>query len=217
MTDDSSIFEITPRILLRAYAIGIFPMADGADDENIHWIEPEMRGIIPLEDFHLSRRMQRTMRQSPYTITVDKDFGGVMDACAAVAADRPSTWINAQIHDLYRQLFSMGHCHSVEVWDGDTLIGGLYGVSLGAGFFGESMFSRARDTSKMALVHLVERLKAGGYTLLDTQFITDHLKQFGAIEIPKTDYQVLLEQAMQTTADYYALDRHLKPNTELPD
>nr|WP_321456845.1 leucyl/phenylalanyl-tRNA--protein transferase [uncultured Cohaesibacter sp.] len=206
MTDDSDHLDITPQILLRAYACGIFPMAEDANDPSMFWIEPEMRGIIPLDAFHISKRMRRTMRTTPYQIRVDTDFGGVMDACAEEAPDRPSTWINAQIHHLYRELFQMGHCHSVEVWDGERLVGGLYGVSLGTAFFGESMFSRERDTSKMALIHLVERLNKGGYTLLDTQFITDHLKQFGAIEIPKQEYQILLEQAMQTRADYYAMD-----------
>ena len=207
MTDDSSHFEITPQILLRAYACGIFPMAEDANDPTVFWIEPDMRGIIPLDGFHISRRMQRTMRTSSYNIRVDTDFGGVMDACAASAPDRPSTWINSQIHDLYRQLHEMGYCHSVEVWDENKLVGGLYGVSLGTAFFGESMFSRARDTSKMALIHLVERLKTGGYTLLDTQFITEHLKQFGAIEVPKADYHLLLEDAMQQSADFFAYDK----------
>lgn len=212
MASDSNkdAFEITPHVLLRAYACGIFPMAEDANDPTMMWIEPDMRGIIPLDDFHVSRRMQRTMRSSHYNIRVDSNFGAVMDACAAIAPDRPSTWINNQIHELYRALFKQGYCHSVEVWDGDNLVGGLYGVSLGTAFFGESMFSRTRDTSKMALVHLVERLKAGGFTLLDTQFITDHLKQFGAIEIPRDDYKALLEQALQFQGDFYAWDRIIK-------
>lgn len=209
MSNDSNkdAFEITPHVLLRAYACGIFPMAEDANDPTMMWIEPDMRGIIPLDDFHVPRRMQRTMRSTPFIIRVDSDFGAVMDACAATAPDRPSTWINSQIHELYRALFNQGYCHSVEVWDDEELVGGLYGVSLGTAFFGESMFSRARDTSKMALIHLVERLKAGGFTLLDTQFITDHLKQFGAIEIPRDDYKALLEQALQFQGDFYALDR----------
>ena len=206
MSDDSTPFEITPQILLRAYACGIFPMAEDAGDETVMWIEPEMRGVIPLDAFHISKRLSRTMRTTSYKMTVDTDFDGVMNACAESTKDRPSTWINDQIHSLYRDLFRMGHCHSVEVWDKDRLIGGLYGVSLGTAFFGESMFSRARDTSKMALVHLVERLQAGGYTLLDTQFITDHLKQFGALEIPKQDYKAQLQQALHRAADFYALD-----------
>ncbi|WP_090071688.1 leucyl/phenylalanyl-tRNA--protein transferase [Cohaesibacter marisflavi] len=207
MTDDSSFMEITPQILLRAYACGIFPMAESADDPSMFWIEPELRGIIPLDAFHIPKRMRRTMRTTPFQIRVDTDFGGVMDACAEAAPDRPTTWINPQIHMLYRELFDMGHCHSVEVWDGERLVGGLYGVSLGRAFFGESMFSRERDTSKMALIHLVERLNAGGFTLLDTQFITDHLKQFGTIEIPKEEYHALLDHAMHTRADFYALDK----------
>ncbi len=204
---NDSDFAITPQLLLRAYAAGIFPMAEAADDPTLMWIEPDMRGVIPLDDFHLSRRMARTMRSTTFTITADKDFGQVMDTCAQSVADRPSTWINAQIHELYRELHEMGYCHSVEVWDGEALVGGLYGVSLGTAFFGESMVSRARDASKIALVHLVERLKAGGYTLLDTQFITDHLRQFGAIEIAKDDYHGLLEHALQAQADFFALDK----------
>ena len=206
MTDESSPFEITPQILLRAYACGIFPMAEDADDPSLFWIEPDMRGILPLDTFHVSRRLQRTMRSTPFDIRVDTDFKGVMAGCAEAAPDRPSTWINGQIRELYQQLFEMGYCHSVEVWDGEMLVGGLYGVSLGTAFFGESMFSRARDASKMALVHLVERMRAGGYTLLDTQFITDHLKQFGAVEVPKSRYQLMLNDAMQGSADFYALD-----------
>ena len=206
MTDESSPFEITPQILLRAYACGIFPMAEDADDPSLFWIEPDMRGILPLDAFHVSRRLQRTMRSTPFAIRVDTDFKGVMAGCAEAAPDRPSTWINGQIRELYQHLFEMGYCHSVEVWDGEMLVGGLYGVSLGTAFFGESMFSRARDASKMALVHLVERMRAGGYTLLDTQFITDHLKQFGAVEVPKSRYQLMLNDAMQGSADFYALD-----------
>ena len=212
MSDDSNPFEITPQLLLRAYACGIFPMAEDAEDQSVMWIEPEMRGVIPLDAFHISKRMRRTMRTTSYTITVDQDFDGVMNACAESTEDRPSTWINAQIHMLYRELFRMGHCHSVEVWDEDRLIGGLYGVSLGTAFFGESMFSRARDTSKMALIHLVERMKAAGFTLLDTQFITDHLMQFGAIEIPKKDYQNQLRKALEREADFYALDAQKPPD-----
>ena len=206
MTDESSPFEITPQILLRAYACGIFPMAEDADDPSLFWIEPDMRGILPLDTFHVSRRLQRTMRSTPFAIRVDTDFKGVMAGCAEAAPDRPSTWINGQIRELYQQLFEMGYCHSVEVWDGEMLVGGLYGVSLGTAFFGESMFSRARDASKIALVHLVERMRAGGYALLDTQFITDHLKQFGAVEVPKSRYQLMLNDAMQGSADFYALD-----------
>ena len=215
MRDESAPINITPQILLRAYACGIFPMAEAADDPSVLWIEPDMRGIIPLDRFHIPRRMQRTMRNNPYRITVDKAFGDVMDACAEEMPDRPSTWINGQIHDLYRELHQMGHCHSVEVWDDDRLIGGLYGVSMGTAFFGESMFSRARDTSKMALIHLVERMKEGNYSLLDTQFITDHLRQFGAVEIPKADYHVRLHEAMQHIADFYAFDRLHMPSDYL--
>ncbi|SNY93792.1 leucyl/phenylalanyl-tRNA--protein transferase [Cohaesibacter sp. ES.047] len=210
MTDESQTFEITPQILLRAYACGIFPMAEDANDATVLWIEPDFRGVIPLDSFHAPRRLLRTMRNSPFDIRVDSAFGAVMDACAEAAPDRPSTWINDQIHDLYRSLFDMGHCHSVEIWDEDRLVGGLYGVSLGTAFFGESMFSRERDTSKMALVHLVDRLKVGGYTLLDAQFITDHLKQFGALEVPKAEYHELLEHALKDVGDFHAFDQ--QPN-----
>lgn len=217
MTDESQTFEITPQILLRAYACGVFPMAEDAEDDTVLWIEPEFRGVLPLDTFHAPRRLLRTMRNTSYEFRVNTAFGEVMDACAETAPDRPSTWINGQIHDLYRRLFEMGHCHSVEIWDGQRLVGGLYGVSLGTAFFGESMFSRERDTSKMALVHLVDRLKAGGFTLLDAQFITDHLKQFGALEVPKAEYHELLEHALTNTADFYALDRQAHNDDDAQD
>ncbi len=188
--------EITPELLLRAYSIGLFPMADSADDPELFWVEPDMRGVIPLEDFHVSRSLAKTMRQNPFDIRFDTAFDAVVAACAEAAPDRPSTWINAKIKSLYGTLHRMGHAHSVEAWDGGELVGGLYGVSLGAAFFGESMFSRRTNASKICLVHLVERLKARGFRLLDTQFTTEHLKTFGAIDVPKIEYEDMLANAL---------------------
>ena len=187
---------ITPDILLRAYSIGLFPMADSADDPELFWVEPELRGIIPLDEFHVSKSLAKAMAKKPFDIRFDTAFSLVVEKCAEPAPDRPSTWINGEIRQLYNALHDMGHAHSVEAWEGDALVGGLYGVSLGCAFFGESMFSRRTNASKICLVHLVERLKAQGFTLLDTQFTTDHLKTFGAIDISKEDYRVLLEEAM---------------------
>jgi leucyl/phenylalanyl-tRNA---protein transferase len=188
---------ITPDVLLRAYSIGLFPMAESADDPEIFWVEPELRGILPLDAFHVSRSLQKAMKRSTLTIRVDTAFEAVMAGCAAEAPDRPSTWINATIRTLYTELHRMGHAHSVEAFEGDELVGGLYGVSLGSAFFGESMFSRRTNASKICLVHLVERLKAKGFRLLDTQFTTEHLKTFGAIDVPKADYLKLLAGAME--------------------
>ena len=188
-----------------AYACGIFPMAESADDPTLYWIEPEMRGILPLDGFHVSSRLARTVRTTPLTVWVDRDFDAVIDGCAEPKPDRGKTWINARIRRIYRALFDAGHCHTVEVYDGDSLVGGLYGVSLGRAFFGESMFHRARDASKIALVHLVARLKAGHYRLLDTQFVTEHLKSFGAVEVPKRRYHRMLEAALAGDADFGAL------------
>ena len=189
---------ITPEILLRAYSIGLFPMAEAADDPEIFWVDPEMRGILPLDAFHVSKSLQKTVRKKPFDISFDTDFEGVIALCAQPADDRPSTWINETIRKLYRELHHMGHAHSVEAYDGDELVGGLYGVSLGAAFFGESMFSRRTDASKICLVHLVERMKAKGFELLDTQFTTEHLKTFGAIDVPKDDYLKLLHAAVNS-------------------
>jgi leucyl/phenylalanyl-tRNA--protein transferase len=194
--------EITPEVLLKAYACGIFPMAESADDPTLYWIEPEKRGIIPLDGFHISRRLARTVRTTRFVVTTNRDFDAVIAGCAEPQAGRSRTWINDRIRTLYRRLYDRGHCHTVEVYDGEALVGGLYGVSLGAVFFGESMFHRARDASKIALVHLVARLKAGGYRLLDTQFTTDHLKRFGAIDVPRGKYEALLERAMQGHASF---------------
>ncbi|KQV34400.1 MULTISPECIES: leucyl/phenylalanyl-tRNA--protein transferase [unclassified Rhizobium] len=187
---------ITPELLLRAYSIGLFPMADSADDPEIFWVEPELRGIIPLDNFHVSRSLAKTIRRAPFEITFNADFEGVMKGCRASAPDRPTTWINSTILSLYTSLHRMGYAHSVEAWEGEELVGGLYGVSLGAAFFGESMFSRRTDASKICLVHLVERLRERGYKLLDTQFTTEHLKTFGAIDVPKVQYEGLLTRAM---------------------
>ncbi|THF52280.1 leucyl/phenylalanyl-tRNA--protein transferase [Allorhizobium terrae] len=188
--------SLTPELLLRAYSIGLFPMAESADDPEIFWVEPEVRGIIPLNDFHISKSLAKTIRQKPFEIRFDTAFEQVLDKCAEPTPDRPSTWINQTIRDLYTTLFHMGHAHSVEAYEGDELVGGLYGVSLGAAFFGESMFSRRSNASKIALVYLVERLKAQGFVLLDTQFTTDHLKTFGAIDMPKDVYETVLQSAM---------------------
>ncbi|MEO1066083.1 MAG: leucyl/phenylalanyl-tRNA--protein transferase [Pseudomonadota bacterium] len=201
MTSDRS-FEITPTVLLKAYACGIFPMAESADDPSLFWVEPEERGVIPLNQFHVSRSLTKTVRKDRYRVTVDCDFQAVIEGCAEIKRGRQVTWINDKIRDLYTSLFRAGKCHSVEVYDGHTLVGGLYGVRLGSAFFGESMFSRATDTSKVALVHLVARLKAGGFTLLDTQFTTDHLKRFGAIDISRQRYHLLLETALNRTGDF---------------
>jgi len=202
---ENTFIEITPEVLLKAYACGIFPMAESADDPALYWIEPEMRGIIPLEGFHLPARLERTVRTTRFTVWVDRDFDAVIEGCAEAKPDRSRTWINIRIRKIYRSLFEHGHCHSVEVYDGDDLVGGLYGVSLGRAFFGESMFHRARDASKIALVHLIARLRAGDYRLLDTQYVTDHLKIFGAVEVQKRRYHRLLEEAIVGEADFSAL------------
>jgi len=202
---ETALIEITPEVLLKAYACGIFPMAESAEDPALFWMEPEMRGIIPLDRFHLSSRLARTVRSDHFTVTVNRDFDGVVEGCAEPQPGRPRTWINGRIRALYRKLYERRHCHSVEVYDGDALVGGLYGVSLGRAFFGESMFHRARDASKVAMVHLVARLRAGGFRLLDTQFVTDHLKTFGAIEVPRRQYHKLLEAALVGEGDFAAL------------
>lgn len=188
--------DITVDMLLRAYSIGLFPMAEAADDPELFWVEPDLRGIIPLNDFHISKSLAKAIRKKPFDIRFDTAFSAVMAGCAQEAPDRPNTWINETIRRLYTELHEIGHAHSVEAWDGDTLVGGLYGVSLGAAFFGESMFSRRTNASKICLVHLVERLRENGFMLLDTQFTTDHLKTFGAIDVPKIEYAKMLERAV---------------------
>ncbi len=188
---------VTPEVLLKAYAAGIFPMAEDADDPSLFWVEPRERGIIPLDAFHVPKRLARTIRNDEFEIRIDQNFDAVIAGCAAPAIDREKTWINRRIRDLYGQLFDAGFCHTVEVYRDDRLVGGLYGVRLKGAFFGESMFHKDRDASKVALVHLVARLKRGGFTLLDTQFVTPHLAQFGAVEIPRRSYKQMLRMAME--------------------
>ncbi len=197
--------EITPQVLLKAYSCGIFPMAEAADDPALYWIEPQHRGILPLGAVHVPRRLARTLRSEPLDVRIDADLPGVIDGCAASRPGRRSTWINQRIRKLYAELFTLGYCHTVEVWEEGRLTGGLYGVALGGAFFGESMFSFARDASKVALVHLSARLIHGGFTLLDTQFVTDHLRQFGAVEVDRDDFQALLERSLAVKADFNRL------------
>ena len=192
-------------MLLNAYAAGIFPMAESQDDPELYWIDPETRGILPLDGFHIPKRLRRTLKTSPFTIKIDTSFEAVIKMCAAHAPDRPSTWINAQVLDIYGQLFEQGHCHTVETWLDGELVGGLYGIRLRGAFFGESMFSRQTDASKIALVYLIARLNHGGFTLLDTQFVTEHLARFGTIEIERADYHNRLATALETKADFYSL------------
>jgi leucyl/phenylalanyl-tRNA---protein transferase len=202
---DSAASEITPEVLLRAYACGIFPMAESADDPTLFWVEPETRGVIPLNGFRISSRLARTVRSDTFTVTVDTAFKAVISGCAAPQPGRNDTWINKRIRDLYIGLHERGHCHSVEVWANDDLVGGLYGVSLGRAFFGESMFHCVRDASKVALVHLVARLIAGGFELLDTQYVTEHLRSFGAVEISRRRYTALLDKAIKGEAEFRKL------------
>lgn len=195
---------ITPEVMLRAYAAGIFPMAESADDPSLFWVEPELRGVIPLDDFHLASRLARTVRSDRFEIRVDSAFEAVIAACAEPKPDRTETWINARIREVFGQLFELGHAHTVECWREGQLVGGLYGLSLGGAFFGESMFHRETDASKVALVHLVARLRRGGYRLLDAQFQTDHLAQFGALEVPRIDYQRWLDRALALTGEWWS-------------
>jgi leucyl/phenylalanyl-tRNA--protein transferase len=205
--DRSLRHRLTPELIIRAYQAGIFPMAEDASSPDLFWVSPEMRGIIPLDGFHISRSLRKTLRSHPYQVKVDTDFDAVIEGCATAGVDRESTWINPEIRRLYGALFTRGLVHTVEVWNGADLVGGLYGVSLGAAFFGESMFHRKTDCSKIAMANLLFRLKAGGYRLLDTQFVTDHLKTFGGIEIPREDYELRLADALQHQSDYFAFDR----------
>jgi leucyl/phenylalanyl-tRNA--protein transferase len=200
-------FEITPQVLLKAYACGIFPMAESASDPGMFWVEPEMRGVLPLERFHVSRSLRKEIARRRFDIRVDTAFARVIGACAEETAERPKTWINARIARLYTELHAMGNAHSVECWREGELAGGLYGVHLGAAFFGESMFSRQPNASKVALAHLIDRLRAGNFLLLDTQFTTPHLKRFGAIEVPKRQYDDLLYEAVGGDADFFAMDK----------
>lgn len=192
-------------MLLDCYRQGVFPMADSREDMNLFLISPEIRGVLPLDGFHVPRRLRKTVRKDPYRVTIDQAFSRVMEGCAEGTSDRPTTWINVPIQNLYSSLHKRGYAHSVECWDEDgELVGGLYGVSLGAAFFGESMFSRATDASKIALVHLVARLIAGGYELLDAQFHNPHLEQFGLIEMKKADFMKRLEAALSHEGDFYS-------------
>jgi leucyl/phenylalanyl-tRNA---protein transferase len=222
---------IDPDLLLRAYSVGVFPMADSRDAKDIFWVEPKKRGVLPLDGFHLSHSLRKTLRSNRFAVTADRAFDRVMRRCAEATTDRPETWINGQIEQAYNVLHRNGHAHSIEVWGADDvggdLLGGLYGVSLGGAFFGESMFSRATDASKVALAHLVGRLRVGGFKLLDCQFITDHLASLGAIEIGRSDYRALLDAALgagvaaagggapassSAEADFFALERTASPD-----
>ena len=206
---------ITPQILLRAYAAGIFPMAESAEDNALYWVEPDQRGIIPLHGLHISRSLRKKVRQRLFSIRIDGDFAGVIAACAEKTSDRKTTWINGRIRSLYTQLHRAGFCHSVECWQDGRLVGGLYGVRIGAVFFGESMFSRVTDASKVALVHLVARLNAGGFHLLDAQFINPHLERMGAISVPKAEYQRMLEPLLDIDADFWAFTADDDPEAVL--
>lgn len=197
--------RLDPEMLLDAYAQGYFPMAEAREDSDVFWLNPERRGILPLDAFHLPRRLARTLKSTTWRLTADAAFARVIEACAETDRQGGKTWINPLIERSYCKLHELGHAHSIEVWDGEALVGGLYGVSLGAAFFGESMFSSATDASKIALVHLVARLKVGRYTLLDTQFVTDHLMQFGAVEVTRAEYRELLREATDAAGDFYVL------------
>ncbi len=194
--------NITPQLLLKAYSCGLFPMSDSADDPDIFWVEPEMRGIIPLDSFHVPRSLKKVIRQNRFEIRMNTAFSAVLDGCAEPAPGRLNTWINRTLRQLYTELHHMGHAHTVEAWQDDKLVGGLYGVSLRGAFFGESMFSRQKDASKVCLVHLVDHLLDRGFFLLDTQFTTDHLTRFGAIDVPKSVYRELLEEALTFEVEF---------------
>ncbi|WP_299617727.1 leucyl/phenylalanyl-tRNA--protein transferase [Pelagibius sp.] len=196
--------QLTPDLLLRAYAIGIFPMAESRLDPELHWIDPDMRGILPLDGLHVPRKLRRRLRQRQLQVRCNTAFHDVIQGCAEPAENRPDTWINPVIERLYNQLHEMGFAHSVECWEDERLVGGLYGVALGGAFFGESMFSRTSDASKVALVHLVLRLRRSGFRLLDTQFNTPHLSRFGVVEIPREDYRKLLTKAVSAKAEFYS-------------
>ena len=208
---DDVVIEITPQVLLKAYACGIFPMAESADDPALYWIEPQQRGILRLDSVHVPKRLARTIRQGVYDVRIDTTFDGVISGCAASRPGRRTTWINPRIRSLYGELFQLGYCHTVEVWSGAELVGGLYGVALNGAFFGESMFSTQRDASKVALVYLCARLIEGGFSLLDTQFVTEHLRQFGAVEIERQEFHKLLEAALADQGDFKALPENASP------
>ena len=207
--------QLTPDLLLRAYACGLFPMADSRDSPDLFWVDPERRGIIDLEDAHLPRSLRRVIRRDRFTVTANRAFRQVMEACAEPAEGREATWINSDIIDIYARLHALGAAHSVECWRDGALVGGLYGVDLAAAFFGESMFHRADDASKVALFHLIARLRAGGYRLLDTQFVTDHLARLGAHEVSREVYHARLKTALAAQADFHALPDCLPGETVL--
>ncbi|WP_341366489.1 leucyl/phenylalanyl-tRNA--protein transferase [Yoonia sp. BS5-3] len=196
---------LTPQLLLQAYRVGVFPMSEGRNDPEVFWVDPKRRGIFPLDGFHISRSLARTMRRTKFTVSFDRAFRDVMQNCA----DRDETWINDTIIDLYAALFQSGHAHSIEIWDGEKMVGGVYGVSIGGAFFGESMFSKATDASKIALAYLIDRLRSGGYQLFDTQFLTPHLASLGAVEIPRRVFQEKLAAALDTAAYFNAAGRHI--------
>jgi leucyl/phenylalanyl-tRNA--protein transferase len=201
--DRSERYVITPETLLRAYGAGVFPMAETRDSRDLFWVDPEMRGIFPLDGLKISRSLRKTIRQKKFQVTCDTAFDKVMEKCAERTKDRPDTWMNEDIFRLYNQLFQMNCAHSIECWQEGELVGGLYGVTLGAAFFGESMFSRRPNASKVALAHLVARLRLSGYRLLDSQFITDHLASMGAIEVPRQSYHLMLDDALQDIVAFY--------------
>jgi leucyl/phenylalanyl-tRNA--protein transferase len=199
--------QLNPDLLLRAYSAGIFPMAEGRTSDELYWVEPRRRGVIPIEGFHLSRSLAKLLRQERFALTANRAFRDVMLGCAAPSRGREDTWINEDILNAYGQLHERGHAHSVECWLDGALAGGLYGVHIGGAFFGESMFTRARDASKAAMAHLIARLRIGGFRLLDTQFLTEHLASLGAVEIPRAAYRAQLASALSFDADFAALDR----------
>ncbi|MFA6122360.1 MAG: leucyl/phenylalanyl-tRNA--protein transferase [Sphingomonas sp.] len=215
---------LDPQLVLGAYSVGVFPMADSRDAADVYWVEPQERAILPLDGFHLSHSLRKTIAAERYRVTADSDFARTLRLCAEAVPNRPDTWINSGIERAFNQLHTMGFAHSVEVWDGEELVGGLYGLALGRAFFGESMVSRARDASKVAIAWLVARLRVGGFTLLDCQFMTDHLASLGAIEISRNDYLVALSDAIagavgsgasvSGVGDFFALDRGVLPASD---
>jgi len=217
-TDQPRLRELDPPLLLRAYAAGLFPMADTRESPDIFWVEPRRRGILPLDAFHLPRSLARTLRRERFAHSVDCAFDEVISACAEAAPGRQQTWINETIRAAYVRLHREGHAHSVETWDADgRLAGGLYGVRIGGVFFGESMFSRATDASKAALAHLVARLRLGGFRLLDTQFLTAHLARFGGIEVKRSRYMAMLAAGLAARGDWHALERAGHAGAHAPD
>ncbi len=211
----SALVHITPQLLLRAYAAGVFPMAEDAHARELHWVDPDIRGVMPLERFHVPHSLRKAVRHQPYDIRVDTAFADVIAACAQARPERPTTWINGRILDLYTELHGLGHANSVEAWKDGVLVGGLYGIRIGAAFFGESMFSHQTNASKIALVHLVARLKTGGFTLLDAQFTNPHLVQFGIEEVTRVKYKKMLASAIESEADFAAFKMDHLPDEVL--